>query len=47
MLVTTTLFADYFGLDPDRIKMKAQLKFKLKKILDEQKEGEPAEQLTL
>ena len=47
VLTTTALFADYFGLDPDRIKMKAQLKFKLKKILEEQKDAEPLEQLTL
>ncbi len=40
MLKTTPLFADYFGLDPDRIKLKAQLKYKMKKILEEQKERE-------
>lgn len=39
-LTTTPLFADYFGLDNDRIKLKAQLKFKLKRILSEQKELE-------
>jgi segregation and condensation protein B len=41
-LTTTPLFADYFGLDSDRIKMKAQLKFKMKKILEEQREAEEA-----
>ncbi|MHA1768659.1 MAG: SMC-Scp complex subunit ScpB [Candidatus Thorarchaeota archaeon] len=40
MLTTTQLFADYFGLDPDRIRMKAQLKHKMRKILDEQRELE-------
>ncbi len=40
ILKTTHLFADYFGLDQDRIKLKAQLKFKLKRILSEQKELE-------
>ena len=39
-LTTTPLFADYFGLDSDRIKMKAQLKFKMKKILEDQREAE-------
>lgn len=39
-LTTTSLFADYFGLDHDRIKLKAQLKFKLKRILSEQQERE-------
>jgi len=39
-LTTTPLFADYFGLDSDRIKLKAQLQFKLKRILSEQKELE-------
>jgi segregation and condensation protein B len=39
-LTTTPLFADYFGLDSDRIKLKAQLKFKLKRILSEQQELE-------
>ncbi len=41
-LTTTPLFADYFGLDQDRIKLKAQLKFKMKKILDEQRAAEEA-----
>ena len=36
MLTTTQLFSDYFGLDTDRIRMKAQLKHKVKKILEEQ-----------
>ncbi len=40
LLKTTPLFADYFGLDQDRIKLKAQLKYKLKRILSEQKERE-------
>ena len=40
LLKTTPLFADYFGLDQDRIKLKAQLKFKMKKILEEQKQAE-------
>ncbi|MDF1539625.1 MAG: SMC-Scp complex subunit ScpB [Candidatus Thorarchaeota archaeon] len=40
ILKTTPLFADYFGLDQDRIKLKAQLTFKLKRILAEQKEIE-------
>jgi len=39
-LTTTPLFADYFGLDRDRIKLKAQLKFKMKKILEDQREAE-------
>jgi segregation and condensation protein B len=37
---TTDLFADYFGLERDKIKLKAQLKFKMKKILEEQREAE-------
>ncbi|MFW9954695.1 MAG: SMC-Scp complex subunit ScpB [Candidatus Thorarchaeota archaeon] len=40
VLKTTPLFADYFGLDQDKIKLKAQLKFKLKRILSEQSELE-------
>ncbi len=40
LLTTTKLFADYFGLDSDRVKLKAQLKFKMKKILDDQREAE-------
>lgn len=39
-LTTTPLFADYFGLDSDRIKLKAQLKFKMKKILEDQRDAE-------
>ena len=46
-LKTTPLFADYFGLDQDRIKLKAQLKFKMKRILEEQKAIESAGQTTL
>jgi segregation and condensation protein B len=41
-LTTTPLFADYFGLDNDRIKMKAQLRFKMKKILEDQRNAEEA-----
>jgi len=41
-LTTTSLFADYFGLDHDRIKLKAQLKFKMKKILEDQRAAEEA-----
>ena len=41
-LTTTPLFADYFGLDHDRIKLKAQLKFKMKKILEDQRAAEEA-----
>ncbi len=40
MLKTTTLFADYFGLDHDIVKLKAQLKHKMKQILQKQKEVE-------
>ncbi|NHI83538.1 MAG: SMC-Scp complex subunit ScpB [Candidatus Thorarchaeota archaeon] len=40
ILTTTDLFADYFGLDPDRVRLKAQLKFKMKRILSEQQELE-------
>lgn len=40
LLTTTKLFADYFGLDNDRVRLKAQLKFKMKKILDDQREVE-------
>ena len=40
LLTTTQLFADYFGLESDRIKLKAQLKFKMKKILEDQAESE-------
>jgi segregation and condensation protein B len=42
VLNTTPLFADYFGLDHDKIKLKAQLKFKMKRILEEQREAEAA-----
>jgi segregation and condensation protein B len=42
LLTTTQLFADYFGLDNDRVKLKAQLKFKMKKILEDQREIEEA-----
>jgi len=40
LLRTTKLFADYFGLDPDKVRLKAQLKHKLKRILEEQRERE-------
>ena len=40
LLKTTGLFADYLGLDHDRVKLKAQLRFKMKKILEEQQELE-------
>lgn len=36
LLKTTPLFADYFGLDHDLVKMKAQLRFKMKRMLDQQ-----------
>ncbi len=42
LLTTTQLFADYFGLDYDRVKLKAQLKFKMKRILEDQREVEEA-----
>jgi segregation and condensation protein B len=42
LLTTTQLFADYFGLDNDRIRLKAQLKFKMKKIFEDQREVEEA-----
>jgi segregation and condensation protein B len=45
LLTTTPLFADYFGLDSDRVKLKAQLKFKMKKIFEDQGQaGESAAQ---
>ena len=40
LLTTTPLFADYFGLESDRVKLKAQLKFKMKRILDDQRDAE-------
>ena len=46
LLTTTKLFADYFGLDSDRIKLKAQLKFKMKKILEDQREFEETAGIT-
>ncbi len=36
ILRTTTLFADYFGLDHDVVRMKAQLRYKMKQILQQQ-----------
>ncbi len=42
LLTTTQLFADYFGLDSDRVKLKAQLKFKMKKIIEDQSDIEEA-----
>ena len=47
ILTTTPLFADYFGLDPDRIRMKAQLKYKMKQILEEQETREMNSQTQL
>ncbi|MHA1771373.1 MAG: SMC-Scp complex subunit ScpB [Candidatus Thorarchaeota archaeon] len=44
LLRTTTLFADYFGLDHDTIRLKAQLKHKVKQILQQQKEAEERSQ---
>jgi segregation and condensation protein B len=38
ILRTTPLFADYFGLDHDKVKLKAQLKFKMKRILAQESE---------
>jgi segregation and condensation protein B len=40
ILRTTPLFADYFGLDHDKVKLKAQLKYKMKRILDTESESE-------
>jgi segregation and condensation protein B len=40
ILRTTPLFADYFGLDHDKVKLKAQLKFKMKRILEAESEEE-------
>lgn len=40
LLTTTSLFSDYFGLDSDVIRMKAQLGFKMKKIREGQGEAE-------
>lgn len=34
VLTTTPLFSDYFGLDADVIRMKAELSFKMRKIRD-------------
>ncbi|MFX0106773.1 MAG: SMC-Scp complex subunit ScpB [Candidatus Hodarchaeota archaeon] len=47
LLKTTQLFADYFGLESDRVKLKAQLRHKMKKILEDQKEIEARAQLDL
>ncbi|TFG10976.1 SMC-Scp complex subunit ScpB [Candidatus Thorarchaeota archaeon] len=46
-LWTTQLFSDYFGLDRDKIKMKAQLKHKMKRILEEQRQAEEGNQSRL
>ncbi len=46
LLTTTQLFADYFGLDYDRVKLKAQLKFKMKRIVENQGEIEGLESQT-
>jgi len=40
VLTTTPLFSDYFGLDSDMIRMKAQLSFKMKKILEGSSDAE-------
>ncbi len=37
---TTPLFADYFGFDHDKVKMKAQLRHRMRKILEEQRLAE-------
>ena len=47
LLSTTHLFADYFGLEQDRVKLKAQLKYKMKKILEEQQEIEAVSSASL
>lgn len=47
MLTTTQLFSDYFGLDTDRIRMKAQLKHKMRKILEDQRTAEEQEESRL
>ncbi|MHA1934309.1 MAG: SMC-Scp complex subunit ScpB [Candidatus Thorarchaeota archaeon] len=47
LLSTTRLFADYFGLEQDKVKLKAQLKYKMKKILEEQKEIEAGSSVSL
>ncbi|MFX1263455.1 MAG: SMC-Scp complex subunit ScpB, partial [Promethearchaeota archaeon] len=46
-LKTTPLFADYFGLDHDMIKLKAQLRHQMKKILQDQQEIEARADLGL
>ncbi len=43
LLRTTTLFADYFGLDHDMVRLKAQLKHKMKQILQQQQQRENEE----
>ncbi|MCK4280200.1 MAG: SMC-Scp complex subunit ScpB, partial [Candidatus Thorarchaeota archaeon] len=40
LLSTSPLFSDYFGLDTDKIRLKAQLKHQMRRILDAQKEAE-------
>ncbi len=44
LLTTTPLFSDYFGLDTDKIRLKAQLKHQMRRILDAQQaaEGQPS-----
>ena len=39
-LTTTPLFSDYFGLDTDKIRLKAQLKHQMRRILDAQQAAE-------
>ncbi len=43
VLTTTQLFADYFGLDSDVIRMKAQLKKKMEDLIEEQKSNNTPE----
>ncbi len=40
LLTTTPLFSDYFGLDTDKIRLKAQLKHQMRRILDAQQAAE-------
>lgn len=47
LLKTTNLFADYFGLDHDKVRMKAQLRFKVKRILEEQSQVEARAEIDL
>ncbi|MEE9353646.1 MAG: hypothetical protein V3U94_04405, partial [Candidatus Thorarchaeota archaeon] len=40
LLTTTPLFSDYFGLDTDKVRLKAQLKHQMRRILDAQQAAE-------